>query len=908
METNTKMPILDNYQLPVVEASYGYHLVLAPPGCGKTHILAERIRYAHQQGVRYEDMLCLTFTNRAAREMLNRIHATIADTEVENLQVGNVHHFCSKFLFEENKVEADTSIIDDEEAVSIIADYRNESEDGVMTDFNRFKGYQEIIFFSHFMYQMERAHPWEYFLHPECFTDDDRDAVKRICQSQRMEYNEESVVQIYRNAQQHLDEADVPGMDRKLADKLRHLLWKMYYASCYERYKTEHHILDFEDLLLRTYDIYSEDETCKRYAWIQVDEVQDLNAMQLAIIDLLTAPQAPMVMYLGDEQQAIFSFMGAKVETLTLLKLRCKGNIHHLMKNHRSPKYLLDVFNDYAEKQLKIDRELLPVTDNARQAHSGDLLIMPSNTMEEEMELVADMALQCHEADKRETTAVIVSSNADADKLSRVMNRKQLSHFKVSGRDLFDTPAMKLLTAHLNVLGNEYNSLSWTRILRSTKVFESNALARRFVHKLKQLAISPTDLLLYEGNTYVSDFLQTYNQDEIVVFDTETTGLNVFEDDIIEIAAVKIRNGEVVGEPLDLYIETRRPLLQQLGDKENPLYALYHSKLERGELLSPQAALQRFLDYAGDTVLLGHNANYDYNILDHNLRRYLGVSMHSRPNRCFDSLKLMRLMETNLSSYRLESLLENFSLVGENSHQAVDDVGATVSLVRLCAGKAVQKVQAQQAFLHHPKVLPFVGKFRSAYRELFLSDYQNLYTLAEAGGKALTATLCHAYEYFRDMQVVGDIERLDYVLRYLDMDMLTDDSVPNALIEQLSHYMMDINTLKESDFCNSRSIRERVYVTTVHKAKGLEFDNVIVFDAANGRYPNAYNKDKRQDEEDARKFYVAMSRAKRRLFIAYSLTGKDRYGGIHNRELTPLMDAIEKRFTSLSPKRDTPLP
>src|SRR3712207_8652054 len=49
--------------------------------------------------------------------------------------------------------------------------------------------------------------------------------------------------------------------------------------------------------------------------------------------------------------------------------------------------------------------------------------------------------------------------------------------------------------------------------------------------------------------------------------------------------------------------------------------------------------------------------------------------------------------------------------------------------------KAAQKVQAQQAFLHHPKVLPFVGKFRSAYRELFLSDYESLYTLAEAGEK-----------------------------------------------------------------------------------------------------------------------------------------------------------------------------
>ena len=74
----------------------------------------------------------------------------------------------------------------------------------------------------------------------------------------------------------------------------------------------------------------------------------------------------------------------------------------------------------------------------------------------------------------------------------------------------------------------------------------------------------------------------------------------------------------------------------------------------------------------------------------------------------------------------------------------------------------------------------------------------------------------------------------------------------------------------------------------MHKAKGLEFDNVIVFDAADGRYPNAFNKNKKQDEEDARKFYVAMSRAKRRLYIAYSLQMIDRYGRVHNRGIDTL--------------------
>ena len=895
MGENNYTSSLDKYQVPVVEASQGYHLVLASPGCGKTHILAERIRYARERGVKYEDMLCLTFTNRAAREMTNRIQKVVGG-DFSELMVGNVHRFCSKFLFEQGRIPADSAIIDDEEAVSIIADYRNEDEEGVTRDFNRYKGYQTIIFFQHFIYQLEHQHPWKYYLHPESFTDDDREAVKHICASQKIEYDEQAVVNIYHHAQEYMDEANAPGLDGKTADRIRVLLWKMYYANCYARYKEENHLFDFEDLLLYTYDIYNSDPTCKRYPWIQVDEVQDLNGMQLAIIDLLTAEDNPMVMYLGDEQQAIFSFMGAKVETLTLLKMRCKGNIHHLQRNHRSPKYLLDVFNDYAEKQLKIDRELLPLSDNDTKATSGDLRIIHSSTIEAEHKDITTEVLSLYEQNKEERTAVIVSANSDADRISEAMTEAGLTHFKVSGRDLFDTPDVKLLLAHLSVLSNEHNSIAWTRIMKGVHAFPSHALARRFNWKLKQLALSPSDFLLYPESCYTAEFLRAYNEEEIVVFDTETTGLNVLHDDIIEIAAIRIKGGEVVGEPLDLYIETDKPILPMLGDKENPMYAIYHEKMSTGELLSPSDALRRFLAYVGSSPILGHNANYDYNILDNNLQRYCKDTMQAHYIRCFDSLKLIRLLAPSLHSYKLESLLETFHLAGVNSHQAIDDVKATVSLVRLCAEKAREKQAQQAAFIRHPKVKPFANVLRSNYGECYREAVNRLYKLSADHEPALVSELSAAYNAFRSDGLINDIPRLDYILRYLRIDMLTDETVANALAPQLSQYVMDINTLKEADFCNSKSILERIYVTTVHKAKGLEFDNVIIFDAADGRYPNAYNKTKQQDEEDARKFYVAMSRAKRRLFIAYALQMVDRHGRVFNRDLTSLMDSIQKYF------------
>ena len=116
------------------------------------------------------------------------------------------------------------------------------------------------------------------------------------------------------------------------------------------------------------------------------------------------------------------------------------------------------------------------------------------------------------------------------------------------------------------------------------------------------------------------------------------------------------------------------------------------------------------------------------------------------------------------------------------------------------------------------------------------------------------------------------VEKLDYVFEYLSHDVLRPSEEP-SLVEQLQRHIMEINTLKDADLCNSSTIQDRIFVTTVHKAKGLEFDNVIVFDAVDGRYPNYYNQNnQRLLEEDKRKFYVALSRARKRLFVSQSLT------------------------------------
>ena len=102
----------DELQEKVIDISEGRHLVLAPPGCGKTAILAERVCRALSRGVSPRDMLCLTFTNRAARGMEARIAMLAPQEATEELFVGNIHRFCANYLFSNGLLPQSGKILD----------------------------------------------------------------------------------------------------------------------------------------------------------------------------------------------------------------------------------------------------------------------------------------------------------------------------------------------------------------------------------------------------------------------------------------------------------------------------------------------------------------------------------------------------------------------------------------------------------------------------------------------------------------------------------------------------------------------------------------------------------------------------------------------------------------------------
>lgn len=300
----------DAEQRLAINASNGTFLVLASPGCGKTDILAERIVQAHKRGISFDDMLCLTFTNRASKCMQDRI-ALSFNEPIDQLFVGNIHRFCSSFLFSNDLLPKNACIIDSDDVTDILLTF----DADFFTNKHGFPKKDRIQ-------QVENLETYlsqKSLHHPDSVLDSSSDLDELYQVILQANFNPDNISSYYKSA---------------------------VYALKYRQYKQQYHFISFSDILVLAFNalFFDTHRQYKRYPWIQVDEVQDLNPLQTAIIDLLVDPSSsPTIMYLGDEQQAIFSFLGAKISQLELLKDKCHGNIIHLNQNYRSPKYCLSL-------------------------------------------------------------------------------------------------------------------------------------------------------------------------------------------------------------------------------------------------------------------------------------------------------------------------------------------------------------------------------------------------------------------------------------------------------------------------------------------------------------------------------------------------------------------------------------
>ncbi len=803
----------DSQQQQVIDFLHGEALVLAPPGCGKTDVLAYRIIKAHRDyGVPYSSMLCLTFTNRASREMQQRVRAYIPGP-THGLFIGNLHRFALQFLYENSLISLNTSLIDEDDQLNII----NELSD------------------LPYMYSASSVSPVLLF-------------ATRINQ----------------------ERAGIPEPLRSLSRgkkaKLKH--GEEALAKKYVIYKDQYNLIDYDDLLTLTYNALAtrDHRTLKmtNYSWIQVDEIQDMNPLQLAIVDMLKSEESPTVVFLGDEQQAIFSFIGADISRIASMKRRMK--IFNFHTNYRSPKYLVDFINLYARSNLNLHPEDLPASCDSAKCDDG-LTLMGVNDSSDLGAIVAAQARQLYNMAPKESIGILTRTNANIDSLAELLDRHHLQYLKLSRKDEFKMVSYKTLYSHMAVVANEYRWAEWARLLFQTKIFKTLADAQKAASDFREMGLSFTDLLRDDKSSYLVEWAKAYDLGEMVVVDVESTGLNIFEDEVIQIAAVRINSeGVIPNSEFMAVIDTDLEIPQYLADGiKNPMIEIYES----AERMDFESAIKAFIDYAGESPVIGHNVTFDKNILLSNIERRTDIdpSQAKCLANVWDSLKLARMIDPRLRSHRLGDLIKYYHLEGENSHNAIDDVKATANLIKHLRGMAEPKLEAQLQALASSSLQKLRTRFKNRYGSYYRHTANKLYSDVISEKNSLITELKWLYDNLLKDKYIEPIRRFDYMLE-LFKKVLFDDEREPYFYQQLLNHVYEMRTFTESDLYNNGVIKENMHIMTIHKAKGLQFDNVIVYGA--NEFPNWMdNNEDGSMEECKRLLYVAISRARKRLYFAY---------------------------------------
>jgi DNA helicase-2/ATP-dependent DNA helicase PcrA len=861
---------LSKEQQIVVNLNSGQHLVLAPPGTGKTELLVQRLSHAIKSGIDEKEMLCLTFTNRAAKNMIDRIESELG---IHNIFIGNIHSFCSMFLRKHHLIPYSMSLLDEEDVKILF----NQIKSPKNSNANKQSNYNKS-------------------LDDEIYLEDNTPGIK--CWVHGRYKTEEIKTEELSNLNAYLKQVSL-GFDSFLTIEP-----SIIYCSAkdkenaikicheYEKIKNESNFMDFDDLLTLTHHYLSTIDVTTRnkigYKWLQIDEVQDLNPLQWAIVNLISTKESSHRVFFGDYEQSIFSFMGAKLEVLDAVAV--DSIVHELQYNYRSPQYLLDLYNAYARANLAPKWMHNPISMNTSEmpinglrykkilsedvnrsqqyGHSNDFF--KNHSLESNENLWITQKILPREP--QESTAILVRTNNLADEFAQILNKQNIKYYKISGFDLFRRAIIKDLMAFLGVIINSYDRNQWIRNINLYAKLNSLGAARIITNELFQVGILPLDFLSTNNIriSYLDDLLHNIKNQRIVVFDTETTGLDTDKDDIIQIAAIEIINGKL-GNTFEVYINTQFSLTE--SEKIHKISKDFLNKYA----IEKELAFNQFFEFIGDDLLVAHNSEYDYKIINSNLKR-LTSNGHLDKQKVVDSIDIAKRLYPKLPSYKLEYLLDRLGIEGVNSHNAIDDVKATANLLMALSTKISETQHIREVVLQ---------KYDKALMK-FSSNFSPIYTAVtgyfgrELAMNNLIDIIIHYMQdqmkYKMDDNIYDEIEKL---ARHMRLKCLIDES-----LKSIKTYIPEYTKYKESDLVIGD---EKLVIATIHKAKGLEFENVIIPSCTDSTFPSFFSeKDgEKAIKEDARLLYVAMTRARKRLLITSSSK--------ESRFLTPVMHMLESK-------------
>lgn len=412
--------MLNDKQQEAVLATEGPLLILAGAGSGKTRVLTHRISYMiSEKGVNPWNILAITFTNKAAGEMRERVD-NIVDFGSESIWVSTFHATCVRILrryIERIDYQNNFTIYDTDDQMSVMKDICKRLE--IDTKLFRERSFLSAISKA----KDELITPKEYSLNADMEGD----------------YKKKKTAQVYAEYQNILKKSNA---------------------------------LDFDDLICKTIELF---KSCPdvleyyqdRFRYIMVDEYQDTNTAQFELIRLLSKKYRNLCV-VGDDDQSIYKFRGANIKNiLNFEKIYPDAKVIKLEQNYRSTEIILNAANSVIRNNYgRKDKALWTSKEGGSKLHAREFL-----TAYEEAEfIVEDISKKIHEqANAYKNYAVLYRTNAQARILEEKFVLAGIPYKVVGGVNFYARKEIKDLLSYLKTIDNARDDLAVRRIINVPK-------------------------------------------------------------------------------------------------------------------------------------------------------------------------------------------------------------------------------------------------------------------------------------------------------------------------------------------------------------------------------------------------------------------------------------------------------
>lgn len=448
---------LNDEQFAAVTAEPGPLLVLAGAGSGKTRTLTYRVAYLLSQGVPPGEILLLTFTNKAAKEMLHRVHE-LTGVEPSRFWGGTFHsigHRALRIYGEAIGIPRSFTILDADEADDLLRDTVEEGDKAFFKD---------------------KTHPRPGPLH--------------------------EMISLSRNTQLSLLETVKKYFPQheEVSDRLPE------FASKYKAKKKEANVMDYDDLLEYWLDLLKQsketaDYFTHRFRHVLVDEYQDTNVLQSEIVDTIGAHHR--VMAVGDDAQCIYSWRGANFENIMTFPDRHPGTvIHRIETNYRSTPQILALANGVLEAQPRgrhFEKNLKAHRPNSEKP----FIVQAMDGREQAQFIVQRIKGLVDEGCSLSDIAILYRAHFQALDIQLELSRVQIPYQITSGVKFFEQAHVRDLVAMLRFVYNPSDIMAWMRIaVLLPKVGDKGA------HKIHAAALDHAKLMQ-------KDFLEALGTDDV---------------------------------------------------------------------------------------------------------------------------------------------------------------------------------------------------------------------------------------------------------------------------------------------------------------------------------------------------------------------------------------------------------